>query len=255
MSIAPSGCLLPRAAILGRLFAVIASLAASQALALEFSEAVIGGQKATVCRVNVKTDKLQLFLRDERGVPLKSFEGIERSLAVRGQKLVFGMNGGMYHGDLSPVGLYIENGRQLAPLNLASGEGNFFLKPNGVFYVSASGAHVVEASAFAKVSERVTLATQSGPMLVINGKLHPAFNPRSESRLARNGVGVASPETAIFVIVREPVNFHDFASFFRDTLKCPNALFFDGTVSSLHAPALKQSDKLIDLGPILGVVE
>jgi uncharacterized protein YigE (DUF2233 family) len=237
-----------------RVFAVILGLASAELPALEFSEATIGGQKATVCRVKVAMDKLTLFLRDEHGAPLKSFEGIERWLAPRGQKLAFGMNGGMFHGDLSPVGLCIANGHQLAPLNLARGEGNFFLKPNGVFYVAASGAHVVEASAFARVTEPVSLATQSGPMLVINGKLHPAFNPKGESRLARNGVGVVTPDTAIFVIVREPVNFHDFASFFRDTLKCPNALFLDGTLSSLHAPALKQSDKLMDLGPILGVV-
>lgn len=236
-----------------RALAVIAGLASAKLTALEFSHATIGGQKATVCRVNVATDKLQLFLRDERGVPLKSFEGIDRWLAPRGQKLIFGMNGGMFHGDLSPVGLCIVNGQQLAPLNLSRDEGNFFLKPNGVFYVAASGAHVVESSAFARVTEPVTLATQSGPMLVIDGKLHPAFNPKGESRLARNGVGVASPDTAIFVIVREPVNFYDFAAFFRDTLNCPNALFLDGTLSSLHAPALKQSDKLMDLGPILGI--
>ena len=109
-------------------------------------------QQATICRVKVATDKLRLFLRDEHGISLKSFEGIERWLAPRGQKLIFGMNAGMFHGDLSPVGLCIENGRQLAPLNLARGEGNFFLKPNGVFYVSASGEHVVEPSEFARVT-------------------------------------------------------------------------------------------------------
>jgi uncharacterized protein YigE (DUF2233 family) len=237
-----------------RIVAVLCGLASLELPALDFSDATIGGQKATICRVKVATDKLTLFFRDEHGMPLKSFEGIERWLAPRGQKLIFGMNAGMFHGDLSPVGLCIVDGRQLAPLNLARGEGNFFLKPNGVFYVSASGAHVVEASEFARVTEPASLATQSGPMLVLNGKLHPAFNPKGESRLARNGVGVVSPDTAIFVIVREPVNFYDFASFFRDTLKCPNALFLDGTLSSLHAPTLKHSDKLIDLGPIVGVV-
>lgn len=227
---------------------------AVQAHALEFSEAIIGGQKATVCRVKVGTDKLQLFLRDDHGAPLKSFENIERWLAPRGQKLAFGMNAGMYHGNLSPVGLCIVDGQQFSPLNHARDEGNFFLKPNGVFFISAAGAHVLETSAFARVAEPVSLATQSGPMLVIDGKLHPAINPKGTSRLARNGVGVASPDTAIFVIVREPVNFYDFATFFRDTLKCRNALFLDGTLSSLHAPALQRSDKFMDLGPILGVV-
>ena len=234
------------------LVAIILALA-GPASAVEFIDVKIAGKPALVCRVKVKEEKLQLFLRDDRGQSLKSFEGVERWLATRGQKLLFGMNGGMYHANLAPVGLYIENGRQLSPLNLGNHYGNFFLKPNGVFCITASGAHVVEASAFARITEPVTLATQSGPMLVVNGRLHPAFRQGSDSRLARNGVGVATPDIALFVICTEPINFHDFATFFRDDLHCPNALFLDGTVSSLFAPPLKRSDKLIDLGPILGV--
>jgi uncharacterized protein YigE (DUF2233 family) len=85
------------------------------------------------------------------------------------------------------------------------------------------------------------------------GKIHPAFREGSESRLVRNGVGVPSPDIAIFVITEGPVNFHDFTTFFRDTLKCPDALFFDGTISSLYAPELNRQDLKIDLGPIIGV--
>ena len=141
----------------------------------------------------------------------------------------------------------------MTPVNLAGGEGNFFLKPNGVFLVTASGGQVIESSQVARVREKVELATQSGPLLVLNGKLHPAFKVNSENRLFRNGVGVKSPKEIVFVNSEEPVNFHEFARLFRDRLGCPNALFLDGTISSLHSLELKRSDFRIDLGPIIAV--
>lgn len=223
--------------------------------AVEFSEVTANGVRFTVCKVDVRRERLQLFHRDENGSPFKRFSVLAPWLEARGQKLVFAMNAGMYHGDFSAVGVFVAEGKELAPLNTADGEGNFFLKPNGVFVVSEAGAQVVEASEYAALTSKVRLATQSGPMLVRNGKIHPAFNAPSTSRLLRNGVGVPSPDVALFVISEDPVNLHSFASFFRDQLHCPNALFFDATVSSLHAPALKRSDFRIDLGPMIGVTE
>ena len=71
----------------------------------------------------------------------------------------------------------------------------------------------------------------------------------------RNGVGVNKSGEAIFVISESGVTLHEFATLFRDRLDCPNALYFDGSVSSLHAPELKRSDSFRLLGPIVGVVE
>ncbi len=230
---------------------------ATPAQAVEFSEVKINGKRATVCRVNVKKERVRLFLTDEKGQPLKSFEGLLRLLAPTGQKLIFGTNAGMYHADLSPVGLFVDGGRQYSPLNLAPGEGNFFLKPNGVFAITDKGARVVESSEYPKLaaSEKVILATQSGPLLLRDNKIHPAFKPGSEFQLVRNGVGVPSPDIALFVQTEDVVNLHEMALLFRDVLHCPNALYFDGTVSSLHSPELGRSEKKIDLGPILGVLE
>jgi uncharacterized protein YigE (DUF2233 family) len=227
----------------------------SAAAAVEFGEAEIAGKRVTVCRVNVRKQNLRLFRYDDAGRPFKSFEGIERWLQSRGQKLVFGMNGGMYHRDFSPVGLFVSGGKELASLNTTNGSGNFYLKPNGVFLVSEKGARVVESSEYSALSERVLLATQSGPLLVRNGKIHPAFKAGSESRLIRNGVGVSSPDVAVFAISEAPVNFYEFATLFRDVLKCPDALYLDGVVSSLHSPERKRSDKKTELGPIIGVIE
>ncbi len=221
--------------------------------AVEFTKEEIAGKSVTVCRVDVRKERLQLFYRDEAGQPFRRFDRLASWLQSHGKKLVFAMNAGMYHGDLSAVGLAVVDGQQRSPLNTANGQGNFFLKPNGVFSITESGAQIVESSEYPKLRERSVLATQSGPILVWNGRIHPAFSPNSESRLFRNGVGVPSPGIAIFVISDVPVNFYEFAELFRDKLHCRNALFLDGTVSSLYAEELKRNDFRMDLGPIIGL--
>jgi uncharacterized protein YigE (DUF2233 family) len=221
--------------------------------AIEYSNAVVAGKRVLVCCVNVRKERLQLFLRDDMGRPLKSFEGVDRWLKPRGQRLIFAMNAGMYQPDLSPLGIYISDGKQLTPLNTTNGIGNFFLKPNGVFLLSDAGARVVETSEYSQLPGPVSLATQSGPLLVRAGKIHPAFNLKSVSRTIRNGVGVPSPDIAIFAISDEPVNFFEFATLFRDVLGCPDALYLDGLISSLHSTQLKRSDSKANLGPIIGI--
>lgn len=228
-------------------------LAVAPAAGLEVTRLESGGRTYTVCRVDPKSERLELFWRNASGVPYGSFTDLDSALRARGRKLVFAMNAGMYHGDLSPVGLYVEEGRELRPLNKSRGEGNFFLQPNGVFVVTASGAQVVETSRFSSIRDAVRIATQSGPLLVIGGRLHPAFKPGSTSRLYRNGVGVDRDGIVKFVISEDPVNFFEFASLFRDELDCPNALFLDGTISSLHYPKIGRSDEKMDLGPIIGI--
>lgn len=231
------------------------AILSAPAKAVDYGEVQVNGKRVTVCRIDIRREKLQLFLRDGQGQPLKSFTGINDWLAPQGKKLSFAMNAGMYHGNLSPVGLFVSEGKALTELNTANAEGNFFLKPNGVFLITGSGAHVIETSEYLKIKEPVILATQSGPLLLRKGVIHPAFNQNGPSRLYRNGVGIPSPDTAIFAISEEPVNFYEFATMFRDLLKCPDALFFDGTVSSLFSSHLKRNDKKMDLGPVIGITE
>ncbi len=165
------------------------------------------------------------------------------------------MNGAMYHDDRAPVGLYIEEGEELVALVTRAGPGNFGLLPNGVFCVSNKGVRVVETLRFAAERPACDFATQSGPMLVIDGALHPRFLPDGTSENIRNGVGVRPDGTAIFAISDAPVNFHRFARLFRDALGTPNALYIDGKVSRLYAPALGRRDIGFPLGPIVGTVE
>lgn len=207
----------------------------------------------TVVKVDLRTERLELFLRDDAGVPFKRFDRLDAWLKTQHRQLRFAVNAGMYHEDFSPVGLLVRNGREEAPLNLAGGVGNFFLKPNGVFLVSEAGPRVVEASEYPALAAGVQLATQSGPLLLRHGVVHPVFIPDSPSRKIRNGVGVIG-HTAIFVLSEDPVNFHEFALYFRDVLHCRDALYFDGTVSALYSKALGRNDFVRELGPMLGVV-
>jgi len=212
-------------------------------------------KRYTVCHVNLTTHSLELFWRDEAGKPFRSFSALDAWLREGGRRLVFAMNAGMYLEDSSPVGLYVEHGEQLRPLNLARGESNFCLRPNGVFAITDSGAVVVESSTYPTIKPSTSLATQSGPMLVIDGQLHPAFGANSKSRLIRNGVGVVSPQEVVFAISEDRVNFHEFATLFRDELQCDNALFLDGTISSLYSTALDRNDVKAALGPIIAVTD
>ena len=171
-------------------------------------------------------------------------------------RLLFATNAGMFDPALKPVGLYVEQGRELVHVNTTSGYGNFHMKPNGIFYIFSHRAAVAETRAFLKQRPQADLATQSGPMLVMNGRVHPRFDKRSTSLKARNGVGVRADGKVIFAISQGEVSFDAFARLFRDGLNCPNALFLDGgSASSLYAPSLNRNDNIVPLGPMLAVFE
>jgi uncharacterized protein YigE (DUF2233 family) len=214
------------------------------------------GQQYTVCTVDLARDDLRLFLNDRQtGEPLGSFANIDRQLKPEGRALVFGMNAGMYHADRRPVGLYVEDAQAVASLVTRAGPGNFGLLPNGVFCIRHGRADVIESLRFEREAPECRDASQSGPMLVIDGALHPRFLKDSDSRYIRNGVGTsADGRKAWFVISDSPVNFHTFGSFFRDHLKLSQALYFDGKVSRLYAPGLERFDLGFPLGPMVGVV-
>jgi uncharacterized protein YigE (DUF2233 family) len=213
------------------------------------------GKAASVCKVDVRNNQLRLFLRDDRGELLGSLAAAARLADSQGERLQFAMNAGMYHPDFSPVGLLVINGREVSPLNLNEGEGNFFLKPNGVFLQSAAGVRIVPAEQYPQLTERILLATQSGPLLLMRGRVHPKLDPYSKSRVIRNGVGVQGRDQAVFVISEQPLSLYEFAMLFRDRLQCSDALYFDGSVSSLLSVELRRNDSRAPLGPIIGVSE
>ena len=211
------------------------------------------GRGYAVCMAQAG-DQVRVWLRDGDGETWGAFRRLADSLAAQGERLVFAMNAGMYHPDRAPVGLYVEDGVEKSRLVTRAGPGNFGMLPNGVFCVTGDRLAVVETLAFAEAGLDCRHASQSGPMLVIDGALHPRFLEGSESRLRRNGVGVsADGQLAYFVISSGSVTFHEFARFFRDVLGTPQALYFDGNVSRLYAPGLRRADSGRAMGPIVGL--
>jgi|SRR6516165_4446061 len=240
----------PAIAIFAGLVAICASskitTAASPCAPMSFR-----GASYTVCTVDLRSYLVRLFWKDPQQQPYGGFDRLPRRLGE--DPIVFAMNAGMYEEDLSPVGLYVEDGKSLKPANRRTGTGNFYLKPNGILYIEGQEAGIVATDNFIAERPRVEFATQSGPMLVIDGRTNPRIRPGSTSQKIRNGVGIRDAHTLVFAISEQPVSFWDFAQLFRIGLKSRSALFLDGSISSLYAPALRRSDGLYPIGPIIAV--
>jgi uncharacterized protein YigE (DUF2233 family) len=234
---------------------LLAACVAAPSLAATCRDLTFEANPYTVCDVALSED-LRLFQSDPKGVPFGSFNAVNESLGSTGQSLEFAMNAGMFHPDRDPVGLLVVDWVQLSPIVTSDGPGNFGLLPNGVFCIAPDRFAIIESRAFKTNVPSCRHATQSGPMLVIKGDLHPRFLPQSDSLNIRNGVGVSSDgQTASFAISDGPVNFHAFARLFRDGLGLSDALYLDGSISRLYAPNIGRHDPGFPLGPIIGTVQ
>lgn len=223
-------------------------------LALAACEDLIDGDaRYLACRFDPARDEIRLHLASPEGQVYGGFASLRRQLWAERRVLTFAMNAGMYHDDLSPVGYFAEYGKVLKPAVTGGGWGNFHLLPNGVFLMKDGEASVMETKAFVASGLTPDFGTQSGPMLVIDGRLHPRFLADSDSFKIRNGVGVDGQGRVHMVVSRVPVRFYDFARLFRDRLGCANALYLDGTISSVFIAEEKRMDRLFPVGPILSV--
>jgi uncharacterized protein YigE (DUF2233 family) len=246
-----------RASALARRILIIGCLlGACSAQAVQCRTETVGLIPFTACRVDLSSEQLRLFWRNEAGQPYRQFSALRDALQKRGVKLLFAVNAGMYRPDFSPVGLFVADGQELVPLNRHVGSGNFSQQPNGVFLVDGNSARVLATEDYGRDKPRAAFATQSGPMLVHAGEITSSdvMSPKSPWRKIRNGVCAPSPGEVAFVISEEPVTFYEFAGYFRDHLHCREALYLDGTVSSLYSPQLGREDHWADMGPMLGVV-
>ncbi len=240
-----------------RLAALVCAALAQPAVAAECHKETYRENAYTICEVDLTSERLELFLADEQGDVYGHFGTLDAALGKDGLSLGFATNAGMYHEDRRPVGHYVENGVEVQRVIPNAGPGNFGLLPNGVLCLRKARADVFETTVFLEQAPTCRSATQSGPMLVIEGALHPRFLPDSTSRYIRNGVGTSRDGTrAVFAISDNVVTFHEFGTLFRDHLKTPNALYLDGNISRLRAPDIDRSGiGFTALGPIIGVVE
>ena len=223
---------------------------ASACRAVRFEESVL-----THCTADPAKHRISTALADGDGAPYRSMPDFAARRGADAAPIAFVMNAGMFNQDGKPIGYFVEDSDRKQELNRNDGPGNFHMKPNGVFYIPSRGQWRIRSTDdfYSTVLDRPLFGTQSGPMLVVKGELHPEISENGESRKIRNAVGVGSDGKAHFVISEAPISFGKLARYFRDKVKTPNALFLDGTVSSLWDPANNRMDAVSTLGPLLVV--
>ncbi len=202
--------------------------------------------------VDTRTQDLKLYWKDDKGEPLKSLQHLKTYVESKKLTLTFAMNGGMFNTDFSPQGLFIQNKNILAPLDTSDGNGNFYLKPNGVFYITVNNVPSICKTTDFIANNNIKYATQSGPMLVINGQIHEAFKEGSNNLNIRNGVGILPDNKVVFAMSKTAINFYDFAKYFQ-SLGCKNALYLDGFVSRTYLPEKQWVQTDGNFGVIIGV--
>ncbi|WP_433846882.1 phosphodiester glycosidase family protein [Acinetobacter proteolyticus] len=227
-------------------------LAVSTGHAMQHQSIQFKNQNYDVIKVE-HLDQLELFLKSPKNDRYyQKFAVLQKELPACAQ-LNFAMNAGMYHADFQPVGLYVEQGRVFGELNQAKGFGNFFMQPNGVVAWNDHRAVINSTADYKKSGFKAQFATQSGPMLVYQGKINSQFIADSNSLKIRNGVGVKGNQL-YFVISQQRVSFYQFAQFFKQQLKIDNALYLDGSISSVYSAQTKRHDQRFNLGPIVAEV-
>jgi uncharacterized protein YigE (DUF2233 family) len=217
---------------------------------------VFENSEFTNCLASPGLQSIKLMLGGNNKAPYRTFSAMKDALGNQAPTVAFAMNAGMFNDDGLPIGYYVENKNRLKTLNRKEGGGNFHLMPNGVFSVDSDGWHIRTTDDFAdNVNKRPEFATQSGPMLLIDGKLHPKIAANGESANIRNAIGIDAEGRAHFVISEVPVSFGKIARMMRDKLGCVNALYLDGSVSGLWYPAGNRMDSGSLLGPFLVAIK
>lgn len=204
-----------------------------------------------VARVDLRRAQLDLLGQGDTA-HVRSFAAAQAWAEDNGRRMVVATNAGIFEPDYGPTGLFVSGGQELAPLNTRAGAGNFYLEPNGVFSIDAKGRARVRPTR--EHGGSPVLATQSGPLVLAGGEMHPLFNADSPNKRVRSGVGVSPRDRSVVYLAlsAEPVRFHEMATFFRDELGCTEALYLDGVISGMAGPDLPE--KAARPGPFAGVL-
>ncbi|WDZ94753.1 phosphodiester glycosidase family protein [Herbaspirillum sp. WKF16] len=253
-SVSPIALLAPqRAACAWLAAALLGVLGGAPAAAAEIRQYQYHQTFISACRADPRSDAIRTYWKDAAGVPLGTFARLDAMLREQGQELLCATNAGIYDKQLQPLGLYVENGNVLRKLNTRQNAyGNFYMQPNGVFVLGARNAYIVETGDYAAEAalwgSTARYATQSGPLMMVAGKINPRFAPESPNAVVRNAVCLDAAGMVTLAIARNPISFYDFAVFLRDELKCTDALYLDGSISRMY-PTLEAN-----MGPAFGAM-
>jgi uncharacterized protein YigE (DUF2233 family) len=201
--------------------------------------------------IDLADTTLRMYAKNSSGDYYRTIANLKHSLEGQGTELLFATNGGIFMENLTPLGLYIEEGEIKREMNtVKDAYGNFYLQPNGVFYLQDGTGGVVETDGFTSIQD-VQYATQSGPMLLLNGEINPAFDQASQNERIRSGVCFPTPTNVTFIISNRPVTFHTFAEEFLES-GCIDALYLDGVISDMYAPEINRTPFGLEYGIIIG---
>ena len=205
--------------------------------------------------VDLKQQNLRFYWKNDQGKLYQNFKTLRAELKKQNESVLFAMNGGMYTKSQSPLGLYVEKGKTLSKLNtVKKAYGNFYLQPNGVFCITKSKRAIICTTPKYKHQKEIDFATQSGPLLLIDGKMNSKFIKGSKNLNVRNGVGILPNGRLLFVMSKIKVNFYDFASYFKSK-GCKNALYLDGFVSRTYLPSKQWNQQDGNFGVIIAETE
>lgn len=211
------------------LLLAIAPLAAVAQDACQLTDPQLTLQSYTV---DAQHERIAMYWRQPNGKAYDSLRGLLNAINDEG-RVQMAMNGGIYDKAHVPLGLYIEKGQQKVAVNRASGGGNFFIKPGGVFYLRGQQAGIVSLNEL-KSTKGMDYTVQSGPMLIENGVINWRLKPSASSRKLRNGVGITSEGKVVFMLSERETNFYDFACYAQSRLNVRQMLYLDGTISKMY---------------------
>ena len=188
------------------------------------TELHFNGDSYRICKIPITNETAKNFKIIENKSQLTHKDFIESKMI---EPNCFMINASISDSSCNPIGYYVRDFQVIKPINLTDGSGNFYLKPNGAILFTANDIVVCESSQIRRFTN-VRLGVQSGPMLVNAGITNSQFNPSSQNKNIRCGVGIfvnqKNERILVFAVANNAVTLYSFAQFFLNKLKCTNAL-------------------------------